>query len=270
MKPNLRSHLVKQLRRAAKGATLMASLMRKGDASALHDIRVQARTMASVLQPFVELPHMKPLRRALEPIASWVRKSNRVRDTEAQLELIAELLPGPCPIEVERHLAQVEKDMLKKRAALAQSRSLVKLPRRISRLAKVTELCLGRMSSAGLSAVVGFACEKLMLELREDCAEGLQVPKRWHQARLRIKQLRYLIENYPDYLDQRYLAFAHDTKQAQQDLGRLRDWQNLRTAMSGVPAIAQWLAAHAELEQDLAQRAGAAMGLLARALASWE
>ncbi|HEX8954954.1 MAG TPA: CHAD domain-containing protein [Burkholderiaceae bacterium] len=269
-KRNLKSHIVKQLRRAAKSATLLAALMRQGDANALHDIRVQVRTISSVLQPFLELEHMKPLRRALAPLKSWVRKSNSARDAEAQLELIAELLPAPYPKGVERYLEQARKDMWRRRAVLVRSKSLRKLPRRMVRLAKTGDECLGRVSSASLSAVLGFACEELMQELRKDCAEGLQDPKRWHKARLRIKQLRYLIENYPEYLDARYQAFAADTKLAQQNLGRLRDWQNLCAAMAGQAAMAPWLAEHTGLEDELNSQAGAAMRFLEQKLAAWE
>src|SRR6185437_13942263 len=97
---HIRSHLVKQLRRTTKAATLMTSMMRQGHASALHDIRVRVRTTVSVLQPFLSLPHTKSLRRRLEPLRSWVRKSNRARDAEAQLALIDELLPEPYPWDV--------------------------------------------------------------------------------------------------------------------------------------------------------------------------
>ncbi|HEX7645016.1 MAG TPA: CHAD domain-containing protein [Burkholderiaceae bacterium] len=269
-KRNLRPHIVKQLRRAAKSATLLSALMRHGDANALHDIRVQIRTTSSILQPFLQLDHMKPLRRALVPLKSWVRKSNSARDVEAQLELIAELLPEPYPKAVERYLEQARKDMWRRRAALACSKSLRKLPRRMVRLAKAADECLGPVSTPSLSAVLGSACEELMQELRKDCAEGLQDPKRWHKARLRIKQLRYLIENYPEYLDARYQAFAADTKLAQQNLGRLRDWQNLCVAMAGQAAIAPWLAGYTGLEDELKLQAGAAMRFLERKLAAWE
>jgi CHAD domain-containing protein len=244
--------------------------MRQGDANALHDMRVLARTMISVLQPFRELQHMKPLRRALEPLSSWVSRSNRARDAEAQLELIHELLPEPYPKDVGHYLFQTQKEILRRRAALARSKRLVKLPRRIARLAEVADDCLGRISAAGLSAVIGFACEELILELRKDCAEGLQEPKRWHKARLRIKQLRYLIENYQDYLEPRYQTFVIDTKLTQQSLGRLRDWQNLCAAMADVPVMANWLTGHTLLEDELTRQAGMAMDFLQQKLAAWE
>ncbi len=269
-KRNIRTHLVKQLRRTAKGVTLMVSLMRRGDGDALHDIRVQVRTISSVLHPFIDMPHMKPLRRCLEPVKSWVRKSNRVRDTEAQLELIAELLPEPYPKDVERHLAQTGKALMQERASLAQSKSLAKLPRRVARLAKEADDCLGRVSSASLGKVIAQACEALLFALRNDCAAGLQEPEHWHQARIRIKQLRYLIEWFHDFLDQRYADFAADTKLAQENLGRLRDWQNLRAAMTEVPAMAVWLAGHAELEDELTRQASAAMAFLDQKLRGWE
>ena len=269
-KRTVKSHVVKQLRHAARSATLLTSLMRQGDANALHDIRVQVRTISSMLQPFLELAHAKPLRRALEPLKAWVRKSNRVRDLEAQLELIAELLPEPYPKSVKHCLEQTRKEMQRRHAVLARSRSMGKLPRRVARLAEAADESLGRASSAGLSAVLGFAGEELMQQLREDCAEGLQDPKRWHKARLRIKQLRYLIENYPDYLDARYQAFVADTKLAQQNLGRLRDWQNLRAAMVEEPVMARWLAEHADVEGELELQAGAAMNFLAEKLAAWQ
>jgi CHAD domain-containing protein len=121
-----------------------------------------------------------------------------------------------------------------------------------------------------LSAAIGFACEALMQDLRKDCAEGLQDPKRWHKARLRIKQLRYLIENYQDFLDQRYQDFVTDTRLAQKNLGRLRDWLNLREAMADEPVMSQWLAGHADLEGELTREAATAMDFLQQKLAGWE
>jgi CHAD domain-containing protein len=262
----IRSHLVKQLRNAAKAATLMASVMRQGGAAALHDLRVQVRTVASVLHPFLGLPHAKPLRRCLEPLRSWVRKSNRARDAEAQLELIEELLSEPYPWDVVAYLARMEKELRHRRAALAQSKSLVKLPRRIARLARAADECLDQFSATALVGAVNRACEELLADLRMDCAQGLQDPKHWHQARLRIKQLRYLIDCFGGFLDARFLEFAADTKRAQENLGRLRDWQNLRAAMAGEPIMAQWLAEHAALEDELATRAKEAMDFLARKL----
>ena len=262
-----RAHLVKQLRHAVKSVKLMVSLMRQGDGAALHDIRVQARTMSSVLHPFIELPHMKPVRRCLEPIKSWVRKSNRVRDAEAQLELVAELLPEPYPKDVEHYLAQAGKHLMQKRALLAQSKSLAKLPRRIKQLAKAVDDCLSQVSSAALGGVIAHACEEQLATLRQDCAAGLQGPKESHEIRKRIKQLRYLIEYFHDFLDKPYADFVADTKRAQQDLGQLRDWQNLRAAMAEVPVMAAWLAEHGALEAELTHRASAAMALLHRKLA---
>ncbi len=269
-KHNLRKHLVKQLGHAAQGVTLMVSLMRQGDSDALHHIRVQVRTIASVLQPFVDLPHMKPLRRSLDPVRFWVRKSNRVRDAEAQLELIVDLLPERYPKEVERYLAQKRKTLEQNRALLAQSKSLAKLPRRMARLAKTADECLGRVSAATLGCVVARTCEALLSALREDCAEGLQDAKRWHQARLRIKQLRYLIECFRDFLDERFVDFAADTKRVQESLGQLRDWQNLRAGMADVPAMDTWLAGQVRLEAELTREANAAMAFLDQKLAHWK
>jgi len=267
-KHGVRPLLVKQLRRAAKGARLMVSLLRQGDAGALHDIRVQARTMASVLQPFLELPHMKPARRRLEPLKSWIRKSNRVRDAEAQLELIEELLPEPYPKDAKPYLAKISGELVRRRGALAQSKGLIKLPRRIERLAQVADTCLDHFSPTELIAVVAHTCEGLLSELRNDCATGLHDGRQWHQARLRIKRLRYLSDYFRDFLDPRFQEIALDAKLAQQNLGRLRDWQNLRTAMDDVPAMAQWLAGHCELEAELLRRADVAMASLAQKLAA--
>ncbi len=263
------THLVRQLHRAAKGVKLMVSLMRHGDGDALHDIRVQARTMASVLHPFIDLPQMKPLRRGLAPVKSWVRKSNRVRDAEAQRELIAELLPEPYPKDVERYLAQTGKTLTQDRALLAQSKSLAKLPRRIGRLAKTADQCLDRISSAAFVGVISRACEELISALRKDCAEGLRQPEQSHEVRKRIKKMRYLIECFHDFLDPRFADFVADTKRAQDHLGQLRDWQNLRAAMANVPVMASWLAGQGELEAELARQAGEAMAFLDRKLAGW-
>lgn len=267
-KHGVRPHLVKQLRRAGKGARLMVSLLRQGDTGALHDIRVQARTMASVLQPFLELPHMKPVRRRLEPLKSWMRKSNRVRDAEAQLELIEELLPESYPRDAQRHIAKISGELVRRRGAMAQSTGLIKLPRRIERLAEAADVSLDHFSPTELIAVVAHAGESLVSELRNDCAAGLQDARQWHQARLRIKRLRYLSDYFRDFLDPRFQEIATDTKLAQQNLGRLRDWQNLRAAMADVPAMAQWLAGHAELEAELTRQAEAAMASLAHKLAA--
>ena len=265
-KHNLRRPIVRQLRHAARGTKRMASRMRKGDAAALHDIRVQVRTINSVLQPFIDLPHVKPLRRALARVKSWGRKSNQVRDLEAQLELIEELLPPPYPGGVVDYLARAKEKLQQRRASLAQSKTLDKLPRRIAKLAKTADACLKQHDAASLRAAPNFACAGLFDALRTDCGEASVEPERQHKARIRIKRLRYLIESFHSSIDERYCGVVDEARLAQQKIGRLRDWQNLCEAMAGEPVMARWLAGFDELEKDLARQAQQALQFLERRL----
>jgi CHAD domain-containing protein len=193
------------------------------DADSVHDLRValrRCRTMAEALSQ-------------VSPGSGWrkVRKSSRdqfhalgeLRDTQVEREWLRKLAPARVAVRVKLLglLAKREREQQEAARKTLDDFSLKewkKLSRKLERktqLFPLESIVFQRLGMAKLNEAAS-----LFSRARKGRSRVL-----WHQARIGLKQFRYLMENF---LPQRYAGWSADVKRIQDLLGETHDLDVLR------------------------------------------
>ena len=192
------------------------------DPETTHDLRVSIRTLRSLvgfLQPWLDADRAK---RVQDDLKRVVRRTSRLREFDVLCELVA----GQEGLS-EEALEWCRNAAADERAAVL--RDLKKKPyvRRLER--SVRSLCDmrwgKRVREEGVPAKKAKRrFDKMATTLRQDLAELDDSDyERVHDARKRVKQVRYVAERYKDVLSAESQAIAKDMKAEQDRLGAICD-----------------------------------------------
>jgi len=199
----------------------------------LHQIRTSARRLESSLAA-MDIGK-KRLRKRLERNLPALRKRlGKVRDmdvlTAHAISIDSKASERECLVQLLEHLGAKRSEYTKRLRKAAKSYG----PRLRNDLAKIAETMDDAANRSGQNGAVGFAGQQA-LPLRE-LVSGLDRPKRLNQSnlhsyRLKVKELRYILQLSKKRLSQELVKKLGEVKDA---IGEWHDWEDLRAITAEV------------------------------------
>jgi CHAD domain-containing protein len=245
--------LVPDLARVEEGLTrrsdelvTAARRVRSGtDAEAIHDLRVATRRLTAALRAWENLLPARPGEAACRALRKLRRQVGRARELEVHLALAEARRPGPGS--GGRASVDAILERLRERLARRRRQAMKRVsPRRLKRLLGRIEAAVGGLGGHGRHAETG---EALAIERR--LAERATTTLRWaaerpnevslHEARIRVKQWRYLLECLEEAMPGPRWQGAPPLRRIQTLLGNIHDFGLLRDlfarqALKPIPA----------------------------------
>ena len=210
---------IKKLRKLVKRAGKDVS------ADQVHKLRTGTRQMEATLH-FLEESCRKNERRLLKALKPVRQKAGKVRDLDVFIELAARPQPlsdTKCSIQVLEHLQSKRKKKARKLKKLAR-RDATKIRKRLRRslrfLRKSLQSANGNSGTRRWSTQAAALALQLELELRDWPALNR---KNLHPFRLKVKELRYLLQLAPDG-NSEFVGALGKVKDA---IGQWHDWEEL-------------------------------------------
>ncbi len=236
------------------------------DPEGAHQIRVATRRLRSGLRVFgggVDALDAKRLGRALR----WLgRGMGPLRDIDVQLERLPGLLEKALPKPAFEALRRAQQE--RRHDALRQAQSMLDSARYRGLLSSLTAIAAGKHPAAGRSAFkqARKALGKQYDRLRAAIDKGVDDSEALHPVRLKIKQLRYLLELVAPNAGKSGTRLLEDFTEAQKRLGEFHDaavslewaqqWKRLGTLPAArLAKIEKTLEADAKLQTRRAARA---------------
>jgi CHAD domain-containing protein len=200
---------------------LAAKLPQDPSPEKVHKLRTSARKLEAIFGALA-LNSQKNERRLMKGLRTIRKRAGKVRDLDVMTGDLATVhLDGEteCQIRILEHLGgerQRQADKLRKLVGNNRSELKIRLRKASVRLDK-------RVTKVEPDAASLAAAESLRL------SSELEVPKRLnrenlHSYRLKIKQLRYVLELAPDHP-----KFVEDLSEAKDAIGEWHDWEELVT-----------------------------------------
>ena len=191
---------------------------------AVHRLRTTIRRMESLIT--YSHPKLgKKQERSLEQLEALRKRAGKVRDLDIQMGLLGSIANGSTRND-RRLLADFMKHKRSKQARrLASAVSSVEKTKFFSRLERI-----GEKSAEPPAENAGTPLEKAQCELTAlaaDSATGQELsPDQLHQARIKLKLIRYLAETSPRTEQQK--EFVDRIKSVQDAMGEWHDWEMLK------------------------------------------
>jgi CHAD domain-containing protein len=245
--------LVPDLARVEEGLTrrsdelvTAARRVRSGtDALAIHDLRVATRRLTAALRAWESLLPARPGEAACRALRKLRRQVGRARELEVHLALAEARRPGPGSdgrAAVDAILARLHERLARRRRQAMKRVS----PRRLKRLLRRIEAAVGGLGGQGRHAetVEAFAIERRLAERATTAlCRAAERPNEvsLHEARIRVKQWRYLLECLEEAMPGVRWQAAPPLRRIQTLLGDIHDSGLLRDlfarqALKPIPA----------------------------------
>ncbi|WP_430318377.1 CHAD domain-containing protein [Pseudomonas nitroreducens] len=223
---------------------VVASIESDSDSEALHDLRIALREVRSLLRPLRDHPGLARLDQAA---AALLKRTSALRDAQVLAE---ELKRRGWQTEADRRRQQVAKACHRCTRGRVARRVYAELERWPTELRLVeADAGLGKLKKRARRYV-----KRDLVKLRKALETQGNYASDWHAIRMRIKRVRYLCENYADWLTANRKSLE-ELEHAQTALGREHD---LSLWCSGVgkdpslqPLLTTWLVNRVDAQRDV-------------------
>lgn len=187
------------------------------DPEGLHDLRVALRGLRTLLPLFDNRGKLPQLRRDWRALA---HATGPARDLEVLLALL-DTRPD-TPTGLREKLDKVQRIARKQ---LAQQLGGMQLPNLLQTSRNELDAAQKRIRPEELRRKIARRANKLHLKVKQRIIilSPSSPPQSWHQLRLEVKRLRYLIEHCGEWLPKRYRRVHSELKHCQDLLGNLHD-----------------------------------------------
>jgi CHAD domain-containing protein len=192
----------------------------------VHFLRTTIRRIESLVN-FAHPDLDKKLERSMEKVAELRKRAGKVRDLDVQSSLLSEMANGSTTRDRQILAAILNKKRARQAERLAASARKLQESRLLSRLNRIAE----RASTAGSNSRPDPLTEaNSQVESMAGEFSSHQMPgfKRLHDARIRLKRIRYVAEIAEESAAQK--AFISELKAVQDAVGEWNDWVGLTRA----------------------------------------
>jgi CHAD domain-containing protein len=202
------------------------------DPEGLHDLRVALRGLRACLPLLDNKGNLPQLRRDWQSLA---RATGPARDLEVLLALLDRQPAPPAGLR-----EKLEKEQRSARQRLTRQLCNIQLPHLLQSSRSELNAALERTRPRELRRRITHRSSKLLVKIKQRIANlsPSDPPQNWHQLRLDIKRLRYLIELCGEWLPERYQHIHSELKRCQGLLGDLHDLDIL-AGLVKTPMIAE-------------------------------
>lgn len=191
----------------------------------VHRLRTTIRRMESLVS-YVNPDLGKKLERSLEKLESLRKRAGKVRDFDVQRELLEQIGNGSTA--KDRKALTVILDKKRERQAVRLRAAVKKLAdtKFLSRIERIAEKLVGGPSGPNRPLAPLEEARLQLARIAGDFSFHQSVkPSRLHQARIQLKNVRYLAELAEESPEQK--SFIVELKKVQDAVGEWHDWEEL-------------------------------------------
>jgi CHAD domain-containing protein len=192
----------------------------------VHFLRTTIRRIESLVS-YAHPELDKKLERSLEKVAELRRRAGKVRDLDVQLGLLGELANGSTARDRQTLAAALTRKRERQAERLASSAKKLMESRVFTRMNRIAERA-GNVPANSLPEPLASARTEVEKMAGDFSSHQMPGFKRLHEARLRLKRVRYVAELAEESAEQK--AFLRELKAVQDAVGNWNDWVGLTRA----------------------------------------